>query len=104
MIKGVKTKISCETTKLAEVVAQGVSLERDFELEELQLMENSSPIPKDEYLTIDQVAAYLHINRVTIWRYRKQGLLKPRRIGNRILFARADIDNYLMKDEDHGEH
>ena len=103
MIKKIKTGNTCDTTKL-DAAVRDVSPLREFEREEVQYMENNSPIPADEYLTIKQVGALLHVSRSTIWRYSKLGILKPRRLGSRILFARADIDDYLMKEEGHGEH
>ena len=98
----IKQKTACDTTMLDEVL-RDVSVEREFERQEVLQTEKKSPIPKDEYLTIKQVGAYLHISRSTIWRYSKLGILKPRRVGSRILFARADIDS-LMKEDGNGKH
>ena len=99
MIKRFKTKINDDAKRLDEVTSC-ISL-CDIEAQHKEI---SSPTPPGEYLTIKQAGKYLHVNRTTIWRYSKQGLLKPRRIGCHVLFARADIDNYLMREEGHGEH
>lgn len=65
--------------------------------------EESSPTPKGEYLTINELCKLLKIGRMTIWRHSKKGILHPRKIGNRVLFARADIDEYLKKGGNNAE-
>lgn len=65
--------------------------------------DESSPTPKGEYLTINELCKLLKIGRMTIWRHSKKGILKPRKIGNRVLYARADIDEYLQKGGEHGK-
>ena len=54
-----------------------------------------------EYLTTREVGLLLHLSRTTIWRYEQQGILKPYLIGNKRLFARADIDELLKKGGSH---
>lgn len=56
-------------------------------------------ISNDKYLSIVDVCQYLKVGRTTVWRYTKMGILKPRKIGCKILFDRADIDKYLTKSE-----
>lgn len=100
----IKQKFERDTTKLEEAL-ESVSprMRKELEHVEVQRDEKKSPFPEDEYLTIKQAGALLHVSRSTIWRYSKFGILKPRRLGSRILYARADIDSYLMKEEGHGE-
>lgn len=69
----------------------------EFEFDE------SSPTPEGEYLTINELCKLLKIGRMTIWRHSKKGILHPRKIGNRVLYARADIDEYLRKGGNHAE-
>lgn len=58
-----------------------------------------------KYLTIKDVCVYLRISRTTVWRYTKMGILRPRKIGNKTLYARADIDNYIDgKEADNGNN
>ena len=66
--------------------------------------DENSPTPKGEYLTINELCKLLKICRMTIWRHSKKGILKPRKIGNRVLFARADIDEYMKKGGEHGRN
>ena len=63
----------------------------------------SSPTPKGEYLTINELCKLLKIGRMTIWRHSKKGILHPHKIGNRVLYARADIDEYLKKGGNNAE-
>lgn len=44
-----------------------------------------------EYLTSDDVMKLLHIKQTTLWKYIKDGKLKPYKIGHRNLFSRSDI-------------
>ena len=64
-------------------------------------LEGHSPIPDGKYLTIDEVCQYLKMSRTTIWRYTKSGILKPKKIGYKTLYARADIDDYLKNGMSH---
>lgn len=79
-------------------ICQKVKSQFDFVDEE-----ENSPTPKGEYLTIRELCNLLKIGRQTIWRNSKKGILHPRKIGNRVLFARADIDEYLRKGGNHAE-
>lgn len=93
-------------SNLAEVLEnlKGLS-ESEIEklINELQHQLNGSPIPDGKYLSIEEVCAYLKVSRVTVWRYTKAGILKPKKIGYKILYARGDIDN-LLNGMSHEEH
>lgn len=67
------------------------------------LEEENSPEPEGKYLTINELCKLLKIGRMTIWRHSKKGILHPHKIGNRVLYARADIDEYLRKGGKHGK-
>ena len=91
---------------LAEIAGALKELTEDelYELiEMLQKHVGGSPVPEGEYLTVDEASRYLKVCRISLWRYSKMGILKPRKIGSRILFARADIDEYLKKGGNHAE-
>lgn len=92
---------------LAEIVKVVLTLPHD-DLRELSKkilreLEGNSPVPGNKYLTVEEVGEYLKVCRTTVWRYSKMGILKPRKIGSRILFARTDIDDYLGKGGNHAE-
>lgn len=98
--------VSTSSSKLAEVMEaiKGLPVEElSVVMEELQHV-LSGPIPEGEYLTIAEVSAYLKISRASIWRRSKDRILKPYKMGNRTLFARADIDDYLKNGMNHEEH
>lgn len=61
------------------------------------------PIPEGEFLTITQVGKLLNISRSTIFRYRKEGILNTHKIGNKTLFARAEIDKLMRKEANDAE-
>lgn len=44
-----------------------------------------------EFLSTKEVSELLNISKVTCWQWGKKGILKPLRIGNRVLYRRSDI-------------
>lgn len=100
-----KSVATC-SEKLGEVMEalKGLPIEElSFVMKELQ-NQLSGPIPDGKYLTIDEVCQYLKIGRTTVWRYSKAGILKPKKIGYKILYARADIDEHFNNGMSHEEH
>ena len=55
------------------------------------------PIPQKEYLTNKQLCELLNVCRSTLWRWEKEGVVKPIRIRGRVMFARSDIDKMMKK-------
>ncbi len=49
-----------------------------------------------EFLTIEEVAELLRLSRTTIWRYRRDGIIKTHRIGIKIFVARRDIESLFV--------
>jgi len=52
---------------------------------------------RNDIIRLKKAADYFNVSRTTIWRWRKQGLLKPYQIGN-IAFIR--ISDVLNEKED----
>lgn len=44
-----------------------------------------------KYLTSEDVMKLLHIGQTTLWKYIRDGKLKPYKIGHRNLFKRSDL-------------
>lgn len=53
------------------------------------------PTDAGQVMTVDQVAAYLQINRLTVYRYVREGWLPAARIGKVYRILRADVDRFL---------
>jgi excisionase family DNA binding protein len=51
--------------------------------------------PQGDLLTVAQVAAYLQLNRLTVYRYIREGRLEAVRIGRTIRVRRADVQRFL---------
>lgn len=51
----------------------------------------------ETYISRDDAAAILQVSLPTLRNYARRGILKPRRIGRRVLYARRDIDAALMR-------
>lgn len=101
-----KQKLAEANGNLAKAieVVKGLSSEELTELaDEVQKQLYGSPIPDGEYLSITEVCQYLKVGRTTVWRYSKAGILKPKKIGYKILYARGDIDN-LLNGMSHEKH
>lgn len=49
----------------------------------------------NELMTTDELAEYLRVDRITIYRYLKEGKIPALRIGGRWRFRRSDIDEWL---------
>ena len=48
-----------------------------------------------DVMTVDQVAAYLQLNRLTVYRYVREGRIPAARIGKVYRILRADVDRFL---------
>lgn len=46
-------------------------------------------------LNADEVAAILRISRITVYRLVKRGVLKVRRVGNKMRFEREAVLNFI---------
>jgi excisionase family DNA binding protein len=46
-------------------------------------------------MTVEQVAAYLQLNRLTVYRYVREGKIPASRIGKVYRVRRADVDRFL---------
>ncbi len=50
---------------------------------------------QDTYLTREETAKELHVSKLTLRNYEKRGILKPQRIGRRVLYSRNEISAAL---------
>lgn len=46
-------------------------------------------------MTVDQVAAYLQLNRLTVYRYVREGRIPAAKIGKIYRLLKADVDRFL---------
>ncbi|CAA0242662.1 conserved hypothetical protein [Tenacibaculum maritimum] len=64
---------------------------------ELILIKGSSETPKkDKLLTRKQTAELLQISLVTLWNWRKEGIIQAYRIGNKIRYKESKIIEALQ--------
>ena len=63
----------------------------------IQAKSNEEEPEEEEYITRDRAAQLLHIDKTTLWRWSKDGLLKIHKLGNsrRILYKMAEIREFL---------
>lgn len=48
-----------------------------------------------QVMTVDQVAAYLQLNRLTVYRYVREGRIPAAKIGKLYRILRGDVDQFL---------
>ena len=93
--------------KISEIVNQNVPLQvvvNVADLKELFLdwKEESELNRKKEtetLLTPDEVASKYRISKVTLWRWAKDGLLKPVKMGRKSFYHQSDIERFFDLDK-----
>ena len=93
--------------KISEIVNQNVPLQvvvNVADLKELFLdwKEDSELNRKKEtetLLTPDEVASKYRISKVTLWRWAKDGLLKPVKMGRKSFYRQSDIERVFDLDK-----
>lgn len=60
---------------------------------------NKPPSDGIKYYTRKETAREMNITLPTLSKYVKKGLIECRKIGNRVLFSKQDIENALQKRE-----
>lgn len=86
--------------KISEIVNQNVPLQvvvNVADLKELFLdwkeeREQNRQKETDILLTPDEVASKYRISKVTLWRWAKDGLLKPVKMGRKSFYRQMDIE------------
>jgi hypothetical protein len=53
----------------------------------------------NELFTEIEAARYLRISRTTLWRERSKGNIAFRRASCKLLYSRADLENYLERNK-----
>lgn len=63
----------------------------------MPIQDTISPIKKElpDILTDKDLAEYLNFSAMSLWRFRRSGLLPFRRVGGQIRYTRADVDMFL---------
>ena len=93
--------------KISEIVNQNVPLQvvvNVADLKELFLdwkeeSEQNRQEETDILLTPDEVASKYRISKVTLWRWAKDGLLKPVKMGRKSFYRQSDIERVFDLDK-----
>lgn len=93
--------------KISEIVNQNVPLQvvvNVADLKELFLdwkeeSEQNRQKETDILLTPDEVASKYRISKVTLWRWAKDGLLKPVKMGRKSFYRQSDIERVFDLDK-----
>lgn len=52
---------------------------------------------EDQLLTVEEAIERLKISRTSAWRWERQGILKPVKIGRFVRYRKSDIDELINK-------
>lgn len=93
--------------KISEIANQNVPLQvvvNVADLKELFLdwkeeSEQNRQKETDILLTPDEVASKYRISKVTLWRWAKDGLLKPVKMGRKSFYRQSDIERVFDLDK-----
>lgn len=83
---------------------------REFALAIAQEIRDNTPVVKEEpqqeaYLSNDEVAAKLGVSLNTLWRWGRDGYLKPFKVGKRVFYRSSDVEALLQQGGDEkGRH
>jgi len=56
-----------------------------------------------DLMTVDQVAAYLQLNKLTVYRYIREGRIPAARLGKAYRIRKADVDAFLEQNTVRGQ-
>lgn len=79
-------------------IAKNVLMEFGVEFDEAKA--RFTPDTKDEYKPLDYWLQKMNVNRTTVWRWQKQGLITPRYIGKKVFFCQADFDELFERQKE----
>lgn len=65
-------------------------------------MSNQSPMPREQLLTVAEVADHMRVSSMTVYRLIKAGSLKAVRVGKNYRIRTSDLDAYLQSSSVNG--
>ena len=71
--------------ELAQIRAQVSAID-------IKLNKQPEPPKENRLLTTEQAAEMLSVSRITLYNWRKKGILEPIRVGNLLRYRQADIE------------
>ncbi len=49
-------------------------------------------VKKETYMSPEEVSNYYHVSKVSLWRWAKNGILVPVKVGRKTYYRQSDID------------
>ena len=87
-------RIQLLETSLSELIKL---IEEIIERKVRSLEDNFQPKTPPEFLTRDEVAALLKVDRSTVYNWTKRGILIAHQIGSRVYYKREELENAIVK-------
>ena len=78
---------------------------REFALAIAKEIMDNAPTVKEErqqeaYLSNDEVAAKLGVSKNTLWRWNRDGYLKPFKVGKKLFYKSSDVESLMQQGGD----
>lgn len=98
--------MNSQEINLKEFLESGISCQllinsmdlRQFALDVAkEVLDNLSKkeVKEDKYFTVREAMTVLHRDKTSLWRWDKQGILHPHRVGGRCFYLKSDIDKLM---------
>jgi len=85
--------VQCSMNDLRDLLREAVLLNDEKQ-------SAATPTDETEYLTTDQTATRLGVNRSTLWRWHKDGYLCHSKVGHKCLYKATDVASILKIEKD----
>lgn len=96
--QGAVTYIMVTEAQLRQVAEDGAkSILEQFGLSAERVKDKLTVEDKGEYRPVVFWMEKLKVNRSTLWRWEKDGLITPKRVGKKVFFRQQDFDDMFAK-------
>lgn len=75
-----------------QVVVSLADLNEFFEEKISEAVASRGQVKEEKYLSVDEVCEALKVSSNTLWRWNKNGYLKPNKVGRKSVYLLSDID------------
>lgn len=80
---------------ISREVQSALCEEREKSLEREEMSQKSA----EEYLSREDVARLFGVDKSTLWRWNRDGMLPNIKMGSRVVYARSEIDRFVQNNQ-----
>lgn len=89
--------MNCDTNVTLQIQSKDFKQFLDCIFEKFDKRIKSHIVKEEEYLTINETADILHVDKSTLWSWNKRGYLRKIEVGGRRLYKKSDVEAILQK-------